>query len=68
MAASEIVASASESVRWMVADTDVLDLLISFCTHLVWIVYAQLLHAGFRRQRRPSLILNRGHGRGPDAL
>jgi len=50
------------------ANTEVLGLAISVCTLLVWIAYAQLLYAGFRRQRRPSLMLNRGHGRGLDAL
>ena len=52
----------------MAANADVLGLLISFCTLLIWAVYAQLLYAGFRRQRQPSLMLNRGHGRGLDAL
>ena len=53
---------------WIAANADVLGLLISFCTLLIWAVYAQLLYAGFRRQRQPSLMLNRGHGRGLDAL
>ena len=53
---------------WIAANADVLGLLVSFCTLLIWAVYAQLLYAGFRRQRRPSLMLNRGHGRGLDAL
>ena len=53
---------------WLSARADVIGLAISLCTLLVWIVYAQLLFAGFRRQRRPSLMLNRGHGHGLDAL
>ena len=50
------------------AHADVLGLLVSFCTLLIWAVYAQLLYAGFRRQRQPSLMLNRGHGHGLEAL
>lgn len=53
---------------WIAANTDVLGLLISLCTLLIWAIYAQLLYAGFRRQRQPSLMLNRGHGHGLDAL
>ncbi|WP_343218299.1 hypothetical protein [Halomonas sp. McH1-25] len=37
-------------------------------TLLIWLVYAQLLYLGFRRQRRPRLIINRGKKKDIDAL
>lgn len=43
-------------------------LLISASTLLVWVFYAHLLLLNFRRQRKPSLIINRGAGRGLGSL
>ncbi|TWI56574.1 hypothetical protein IQ22_01025 [Pseudomonas duriflava] len=53
---------------WLREYRDVLTLLISGCTLLVWVFYAQLLLSGFKRQRRPRLIINRGAGKGVGAL
>jgi hypothetical protein len=53
---------------WLREYRDILTLVISGCTLLVWIFYAQLLLSGFRRQRRPRLIINRGAGKGVGAL
>jgi hypothetical protein len=53
---------------WLREYRDVLTLLISGCTLLVWIFYAQLLLSGFKRQRQPRLIINRGAGKGVGAL
>ena len=39
---------------WISANTEVLGLLISLCTLLVWIVYAQLLYAGFPSPAPPQ--------------
>lgn len=53
---------------WLREYRDVLTLFISGCTLLVWIFYAQLLLSGFKRQRQPRLIINRGAGKGVGAL
>ena len=49
-------------IDWLRDNADLLELGIGACTLLVWIVYAQLLFAGYRRHRMPSLIINRGRG------
>lgn len=53
---------------WIEENQAVLSILISFATLLVWLVYAQLLFSGFRRQRTPGLIINRGKKKDLDAL
>lgn len=35
---------------------------------IIWLVYAQLLYLGFRRQRNPRLIINRGRNKDINAL
>lgn len=45
---------------WLVAHQELVTILTSIGTLLIWLVYAQLLYFGFRRQRRPRLIINRG--------
>lgn len=55
-------------VGWIEEHQSVLSILISFATLLVWLVYAQLLFSGFRRQRSPRLIINRGRQKDMDAL
>nr|WP_283101560.1 hypothetical protein [Halomonas populi] len=35
---------------------------------IIWLVYAQLLYLGFRRQRRPRLIINRGKNKDINGL
>ncbi|MFK4136734.1 hypothetical protein ACI2KR_31375 [Pseudomonas luteola] len=53
---------------WLRENRDLLTLLISACTLLVWIFYAQLLLSSFKRQRRPRLVINRGAGKGVGSL
>ncbi|MBS9405136.1 hypothetical protein KG088_16050 [Halomonas sp. TRM85114] len=45
---------------WLVAHKELVTILTNIGTLLIWLVYAQLLYFGFRRQRRPRLIINRG--------
>ncbi len=45
---------------WLVAHQELVTILTSIGTLIIWFVYAQLLYFGFRRQRRPRLIINRG--------
>lgn len=45
---------------WISQHHDSLTALTSIGTLLIWLVYAQLLYKGYRRQRRPRLIINRG--------
>lgn len=53
---------------WISQHSDVLSVFTNFGTLLIWLVYAQLLYLGFRRQRRPRLIINRGKKKDINAL
>ena len=53
---------------WISQHQKVLSVLISFGTLLIWLVYAQLPYGGYRRQRRPRILINRGRRRNIDAL
>ncbi len=53
---------------WISQNKDVLNVLIGFATLMVWVVYAQLLYNGYKRQRRPRIVINRGRYKGVDAL
>ncbi|MCQ4257827.1 hypothetical protein [Stutzerimonas stutzeri] len=55
-------------IDWLKDNHQLLTLGISACTLLVWVFYAHLLLLNFRRQRKPSLIINRGAGRGLSSL
>ncbi|PSJ20980.1 hypothetical protein CVH10_14405 [Halomonas sp. ND22Bw] len=54
--------------EWLAQHRDVLVVFINLVTLAIWLVYAQLLYWGFRRQRRPRLLINRGKKRDIDAL
>ncbi|MDG5500262.1 hypothetical protein [Marinobacter sp. BGYM27] len=54
--------------NWIVANKEVLSVIASLGSLVIWLVYAQLLYLGFRRQRRPRLIINRGRNKDIDAL
>lgn len=45
---------------WIKEHQPLISLGISLSTLLVWVFYAQLLLRSFQRQRKPSLIINRG--------
>nr|WP_297460596.1 hypothetical protein [uncultured Halomonas sp.] len=53
---------------WISQHKEVLSVLTSIGTLIIWLVYAQLLYLGFRRQRRPRIIINRGKRKDIDAL
>ncbi|MCJ0972619.1 hypothetical protein MST27_04465 [Pseudomonas sp. PS1] len=55
-------------IEWLEENQQILSLAISACTLLVWLFYAQLLLLNFKRQRKPSLIINRGAGKGLGSL
>ncbi|MFN3579882.1 MAG: hypothetical protein ACK4VV_05355 [Pseudomonas sp.] len=55
-------------IDWIEANQALLSVCISIATLLVWVIYAQLLYFGFRRQRTPRLIINRGKEKNLDAL
>lgn len=55
-------------IDWLQRNHTLVSLALSACTLLVWVFYAQLLLLNFRRQRKPSLIINRGAGQGLGAL
>jgi len=49
--------------QWLSENKDWISTLTSIITLLVWLFYAQLLYSGFRRQRQPRVLINRGVGR-----
>lgn len=49
-------------LEWMRQNSDLLSTLANYGTLLVWVFYAQLLYSGFRRQRRPRILINKGVG------
>lgn len=53
---------------WISQHHDSLTALTSIGTLLIWLIYAQLLYKGYRRQRRPRLIINRGKRKDINAL
>ncbi len=53
---------------WISQHQKLLSLVINFGTLMIWLVYAQLLYLGFRRQRRPRLLINRGKKKDINAL
>ncbi len=55
-------------IEWVIQNQPLITLVISASTLLVWVFYAQLLLRNFQRQRKPSLIINRGAGQGLGAL
>ncbi|WP_298450126.1 hypothetical protein [uncultured Marinobacter sp.] len=54
--------------KWIAEHHQVLSIVASFGSLLIWLVYAQLLYLGFRRQRSPRLIINRGRNKDINAL
>lgn len=52
---------------WIMEHEPVFSLLISLATLAVWVFYAQLLLSTIRRQRQPSVQINRGKGNDMDA-
>lgn len=54
--------------QWIVDHKEVLSVIASIGSVIIWLVYAQLLYLGFRRQRQPRLIINRGRNKDIDAL
>ncbi|WP_407296499.1 hypothetical protein [Stutzerimonas zhaodongensis] len=55
-------------IDWLMKNQQLISLLISLSTLLVWMFYAHLLLRNFRRQRQPSLLINRGAGKGLGSL
>lgn len=53
---------------WIATHKDVLSVFASMASVVIWLVYAQLLYLGFRRQRRSRLIINRGRTKDINAL
>lgn len=49
-------------LEWMRQNTDILSVVANFGTLLIWLFYAQLLFSGFRRERRPRMLINKGVG------
>ncbi|MGP4844125.1 hypothetical protein ACTXGQ_08330 [Marinobacter sp. 1Y8] len=54
--------------NWIADHKEVLSVVASIGSLIIWLVYAQLLYLGFRRQRRPRLIINRGRNKDINAL
>ncbi len=54
--------------NWLSQHSQALNAFAGLGTLIIWLVYAQLLYLGFRRQRRPRLIINRGKKKDIEAL
>ena len=54
--------------EWIAEHQQVLSVVASLGSVIIWLVYAQLLYLGFRRQRSPRLIINRGRNKDINAL
>lgn len=50
-------------IEWMKQNGDVLQVIASFSTLLVWIFYAELLKNNYVRTRRPKIIINQALGK-----
>ncbi|EPC04297.1 hypothetical protein L861_02970 [Litchfieldella anticariensis FP35 = DSM 16096] len=48
---------------WFSANASAINAIASVLTLFVWLFYAQLLYAGYKRQRRPRILINRGRGK-----
>lgn len=55
-------------LSWVSQHHAVISVFINLGTLLIWLLYAQLLYFGFRRQRRPRVVINRGRKKDVDAL
>ena len=53
---------------WVSNNSKPLSTFISLGTLFVWLFYAQLLLAGFQRQRQARVLINQGWGRGIDSV
>lgn len=53
---------------WISQNSQILTVFTNVGTLIVWLIYAQLLYLGFRRQRRPRLLINRGKRKDINAL
>lgn len=49
-------------LEWISQNNNLVIALSNIGTLMVWLFYAQLLYSGFRRQRRPRLLINKGVG------
>lgn len=48
--------------QWLSDNRDWITALTNIGTLFVWVFYAQLLYGGYRRQRRPRILVNKGVG------
>lgn len=54
-------------MQWILEHRELISLLVTVGTLVVWIVYLQVFLASYRRQRKPTILINLGQGRGLDA-
>lgn len=54
------------TLEWLASNHELAALIVSLCMLLVWITYLQIFFAGFRRQRRGSILITLGQGEGLD--
>ena len=55
-------------IDWILANQVLFNAGVSAVTVIIWVIYAQLLYFGFRRQRTPRMLINRGRKKNLDAL
>lgn len=54
-------------MQWILEHRELISLLVTVGTLVVWVVYLQVFLASYRRQRKPTILINLGQGRGLDA-
>ncbi|MCE7032922.1 hypothetical protein LY625_09910 [Lysobacter sp. GX 14042] len=54
-------------MSWLIEHRQLITLLVNVGMLVVWITYLQVFLAGFRRQRKPTILINVGQNRGLDA-
>lgn len=50
-------------MQWINDNASAINAVSGVLTLFVWLFYAQLLYAGYKRQRRPRILINRGQGK-----
>ncbi|WP_230534374.1 hypothetical protein [Microvirga roseola] len=53
--------------EWIASNHQVMGVLANIAMLLVWIAYLQVFVSSYRRQKRPSILINRGAGSGLEA-
>ena len=51
-------------MNWIAEHSDLINVLSNIGMLVVWITYLQVFLAGYKRQRKATILINRGGGKG----